>query len=85
MCRVPETPSSIQGCLSPRRHRHLVWQPSTLRRARLLRDAEHTVLSTHLFNEENVLVGIDLNRLVLGLYHCYGLEARVVDLLSLAS
>lgn len=45
-------------------------------------EAEHTVLSTHLFNEEILLVGIDLNRLVLGLYHCYGLEARVVDLLS---
>jgi hypothetical protein len=47
-------------------------------------DAEHTVLGTHLFNEQNLLVGIDLNRLVLGLYHCYGLEARVVDLLSLS-
>ena len=47
-------------------------------------EAEHTVLSTHLFNGENLLVGIDLNRLVLGLYHCYGLEARVVDLLSLS-
>ena len=45
-------------------------------------EAEHTVLSTHLFNGENLLVGIDLNRLVLGLYHCYGVEARVVDLLS---
>jgi hypothetical protein len=47
-------------------------------------ETEHTVLSTHLFNEENVLVGIDLNRLVLGLYQCYALEARVVDLLSLS-
>lgn len=47
-------------------------------------EIEHTVLSTHLFNGENVLVGIDLNRLVLGLYHCYGLEACVVDLLSLS-
>jgi len=47
-------------------------------------EIEHTILSPHLFNEEIALVGIDLNRLVLGLYHCYGLEARVVDLLSLS-
>lgn len=47
-------------------------------------EADHTVLSTHIFNEEIFLVGIDLNRLVLGLYLCYGLEARVVDLLSLS-
>ena len=45
---------------------------------------DHTVLRNCLFNEENVLIGIDLNRLVLGLYHCYGIEARVVDLFSLA-
>jgi hypothetical protein len=44
----------------------------------------HTVLSNQLFNGKNLLVGIDLNRLVLGLYHCYGLEARVVDILSLS-
>jgi len=47
-------------------------------------DTPHTVLSTHLFNGEIRLVGIDLNRLVLGLYQCYGLEARVLDLLSLS-
>lgn len=46
-------------------------------------EADHTVLGTHIFNGEILLVGIDLNRLVLGLYLCYGLEARVVDLLSL--
>ena len=46
-------------------------------------ETDHAVLSTHLFIEENVLIGIDLNRLVLGLYHCYGIEARVVDLFSL--
>ena len=45
-------------------------------------EADHTALSTHIFNGEILLVGIDLNRLVLGLYHCYALEARVVDLLS---
>ncbi len=46
-------------------------------------EADHTVLSTHVFNGEILLVGIDLSRLVLGLFHCYGLEARVVDLLCL--
>lgn len=46
-------------------------------------ETDHAVLNTHLFIEENVLIGIDLNRLVLGLYHCYGIEARVVDLFSL--
>ena len=47
-------------------------------------ETNHTVLSNYLFNEESVLIGIDLNRLVLGLYHCYGIEARVVDLFSLS-
>lgn len=46
-------------------------------------EAYHTVLTTHVFNGEILLVGIDLSRLVLGLYHCYGLEARVIDLLCL--
>jgi hypothetical protein len=41
--------------------------------------ADHTTLQTLLFNEENVLFGLGLDRLVVGLYLHYAIEAHVVD------